>query len=136
MPSIEQEESETGFWFCSEPVDKNVQCPEPSFLSVVPRVQSPESSVQSPASSIHSPASNSCVQGPGIPVCHNIFIIFLTKIREIQRLIVSISCIECLGWCTQLLLGIVSYKNRYTGLLISHLLPLLNPWLIVEMQPP
>ena len=27
----------------------------------------------------------------------------------------------------------ISYKNGYTGLLVLHLLPLLNPWLIVEM---
>ena len=26
-----------------------------------------------------------------------------------------------------------SYKNGYAGLLVLHLLPLLNPWLIVEM---
>ena len=29
----------------------------------------------------------------------------------------------------------VSYRNKYAGLLVQHLLPLLNPWLIVEMQP-
>ena len=29
----------------------------------------------------------------------------------------------------------ISYKNGYDGLLILHLLPLLNPWLITEMQP-
>ena len=29
----------------------------------------------------------------------------------------------------------ISYKNGYAGLLVLHLLPLLNPWLIVEMQP-
>ena len=29
----------------------------------------------------------------------------------------------------------ISYKNRYAGLLILHLLPLLKPWLIIEMQP-
>ena len=28
-----------------------------------------------------------------------------------------------------------SYKNEYTGLLVLHLLLLLNPWLIVEMWP-
>ena len=27
----------------------------------------------------------------------------------------------------------INYKNRYVGLLVLHLLPLLNPWLIVEM---
>ena len=27
------------------------------------------------------------------------------------------------------------YKNEYAGLLVFHLLPLLNPWLIVEMWP-
>ena len=26
-----------------------------------------------------------------------------------------------------------SYKNDYAGLLVLHLLPLFNPWLIVEM---
>ena len=29
----------------------------------------------------------------------------------------------------------LKYKNRYSGLLVLHLLPLLNPWLIIEMQP-
>ena len=33
----------------------------------------------------------------------------------------------CICWTT--------YKNRYAGLLVLHLLPLLNPWLIAEMQP-
>ena len=28
----------------------------------------------------------------------------------------------------------ISYKNGYTGLLVIHFLPLLNPWLNVEMQ--
>ena len=32
-----------------------------------------------------------------------------------------------LGWCP--------YKNEYAGLLVFHLLLLLNPWLIVEMWP-
>ena len=27
----------------------------------------------------------------------------------------------------------INYKNRYAGLLVLHLLPFLNPWLIVEM---
>ena len=27
----------------------------------------------------------------------------------------------------------ICYKNEYAGLLVLHLLPLLNPWLIVEM---
>ena len=29
----------------------------------------------------------------------------------------------------------ISYKNRYAGMLVLHLLLLLNPWLIVEMYP-
>ena len=29
----------------------------------------------------------------------------------------------------------INYKNGYAGLLVLHLLPLLNPWLIVEMWP-
>ena len=29
----------------------------------------------------------------------------------------------------------ISYKREYAGLLVLHLLPLLNPWLIDEMQP-
>ena len=29
----------------------------------------------------------------------------------------------------------ISYKNRYAGQLVLHLLPLLNPWLIIEMLP-
>ena len=27
----------------------------------------------------------------------------------------------------------ISYRNRYVGLLVLHLLPFLNPWLIIEM---
>ena len=27
----------------------------------------------------------------------------------------------------------ISYKNRYAGLLVLHLLPLLSPWLVVKM---
>ena len=29
----------------------------------------------------------------------------------------------------------ISYKNRYAGLLVLHLLPLFNPWLIIKMYP-
>ena len=29
----------------------------------------------------------------------------------------------------------ISYKYKYVGLLVLHFLPLLNPWLIVEMWP-
>ena len=29
----------------------------------------------------------------------------------------------------------ISYKNGYAGLLVLHLLPLLNPWLIIRMKP-
>ena len=41
-----QAESETGFWFCSEPANNSIQCPEPGVESVVSTVQHPESSVQ------------------------------------------------------------------------------------------
>ena len=38
--------------------------------------------------------------------------------------------------CSQLLLGVqISYKNGYAGSLFIHLLPLLNPWFIIKMQP-
>ena len=30
----------------------------------------------------------------------------------------------------------INYRNGYAGLLGFHLLPLLNPWVIAEMQPP
>ena len=30
---------------------------------------------------------------------------------------------------------LTSYKNEYEGLLVLHLLPFLNPWLIIEMWP-
>ena len=41
------------------------------------------------------------------------------------------------GWCPLLLFGIVrqATKNEYTGLLVFHLVLLLNPWLIDEMWP-
>ena len=29
----------------------------------------------------------------------------------------------------------ISYRNRYARLLVLHLLPLFNPWLIIEMEP-
>ena len=29
----------------------------------------------------------------------------------------------------------INYRNRYVGLLVLHLLPLLNPWFIVKMWP-
>ena len=47
------------------------------------------------------------------------------------------------AWNTVVMSGLVllvaswncwlSYKNGYAGLLVFHFLPLLNPWLIVEM---
>ena len=41
-----------------------------------------------------------------------------------------------LGWCPQLLLELLdNYKNEHAGLLVLHLLLLLNPWLIIEMWP-
>ena len=41
------------------------------------------------------------------------------------------------GWCPLLLFGIVrqATKNEDTGLLVFHLVLLLNPWLIDEMWP-
>ena len=57
-----QAESETGFWFCFEPVYNSVQFPVPSFLSVASSVQRPESSVQSPASRVQSLTLVSSVQ--------------------------------------------------------------------------
>ena len=70
-----QAESETGFWFCSEPVNNSVQCPVPSFLSVASSVQSPASKVQRPESSVQSPACKvqrpeSSVQSPAFRVQH------------------------------------------------------------------
>ena len=107
-----QAESETGFWFCSEPVNNSVQCPVPSFLSVASNVQSPasrvqhqehsvqspassiqrlessvqcpESSVQNPESSVQSPESNTCVQSPGTPVCRWKQTIYARFLNEIQ----------------------------------------------------
>ena len=41
-------------------------------------------------------------------------------------------------WNTVVMSGLLSrlsYKNEYVGLLVLHLLLLLNPWLIVEMWP-
>ena len=40
-----------------------------------------------------------------------------------------------LSWCPPLDLLKTSYKNGYAGLLVLHLLLLLNPWLIIEMWP-
>ena len=49
----------------------------------------------------------------------------------------------CMEYCCHVCAGapdatwkrLINYKNRYAGLLVLHLLPVLNPWLIVEMQP-
>ena len=40
--------------------------------------------------------------------------------------------LSCLAWCPYCP---SCYKNKYTGLLVLHLLLLLNPWLIVKMWP-
>ena len=48
----------------------------------------------------------------------------------------------CIEYCCHVWAGVPSYylellknyKNGYAGLLVLHLLPLLKPWLIVEMQ--
>ena len=37
--------------------------------------------------------------------------------------------LSSLGWCY------LSYKNGYVRLMALHLLPLLNPWLIIKMWP-
>ena len=47
----------------------------------------------------------------------------------------------CMEYCCHVWDGVLvaawncwmSYKNRYAGLLPLHLLPLVNPWLVVEM---
>ena len=56
---------------------------------------------------------------------------------------ISINLLYGHAWNTVFMSGLVlliatwnywiSYKNGYAGLLVLHLLPLLNPWLIVEM---
>ena len=44
--------------------------------------------------------------------------------------------LSCLGWCSYVVLGIFRQATKtYIGLLVLYLLPLLHPWLIVEMQP-
>ena len=45
------------------------------------------------------------------------------------------SCIEYSGLVLMVVTWncLISYKNRYVGLLVLHLLPLMNPWLIVKM---
>ena len=47
-------------------------------------------------------------------------------------------CMEYCCYCSGLVLLVawncwISYRNEYVGLLVLHLLPLLNPWLMVEM---
>ena len=47
-------------------------------------------------------------------------------------------CMEycCHIWCPSCYLELLdSYKSEYTGLLVLHLLLLLNPWLILKMWP-
>ena len=60
-------------------------------------------------------------------------------------LYLSINLPQVHAWNTVVMSGLVplvatwncpiSYKNGYAGLLVLHLLPLLNPWLNVGMQP-
>ena len=73
LEQINQAESETGFWFCSEPINNSLQCPEPNVQSAVSifqcpysSVQSPESRRQRPESSVQSPVSSTWVQSPKI----------------------------------------------------------------------
>ena len=47
-----------------------IQSPASRIQGPASSVQSPVSRVQRPESSIQSPVSNTCVQSPGIPVCH------------------------------------------------------------------
>ena len=52
---------------------------------------------------------------------------------------------KCHAWNTVVMSGLVLltatwncqiiYKKGYAGLMVLHMLPLLNPWLIVEIQP-
>ena len=42
----------------------------------------------------------------------------------------------CLEYCCQIWAGAPGCYNEYAGLLVLHLLFLLNPWLIVEIWPP
>ena len=41
----------------------------------------------------------------------------------------------CMEYCCHLWAGVTSYKTRYVGQLVLHLLPVLNHLPIVEMQP-
>ena len=60
-------------------------------------------------------------------------------------LCISINLLYGLAWNTVVMSGLllqvatwkyyISYKNGYAGLSVLLLLPLLNPWLFVEMQP-
>ena len=67
------------------------------------------------------------------------------KILFLRLLCISINLPYAHVWNTVVMSGLVplvatwncwtSYKNEYAGLLVLHLLLLLNPWLIVEMWP-
>ena len=61
---------------------------------------------------------------------------------EVARYLYTSTIWSCMEHCCHVGAGapscylkLVSYKNRYAGLLILPLLPLLNPWLIIELQP-
>ena len=61
----------------------------------------------------------------------------------LRLLCISINLPYTHAWNTAVMSGLmpvvatwkcwISYKNKYAGLLVLHLLPLLNPWLIIEM---
>ena len=64
---------------------------------------------------------------PEVALC-----LYKSTIRPCVRILLS-----RLGWCPQLLHGNArqATKNEFAGLLVLHLLLLLNPWLTVEMWP-
>ena len=61
----------------------------------------------------------------------------------LRLLCISVNLPYALPWNAVFMSGLVllvaiwncwiSYKNGYTGLMVLHVLPLLNPWLIIEM---
>ena len=52
-----------------------------------------------------------------------------------QEQIIYLQLWKCMEYCCHVLAGSPSWYLEYTGLLVLLLMPLLNSWIIVEMQP-
>ena len=64
----------------------------------------------------------------------------LIRFMKVALCLYKSTILPCMEYCCHVWMLLVatwncwrSYKNRYAGLLVHHLMPPLNPWPIVEM---